>query len=188
MNGAAAKPIAAWDAEAVAGFEVGSDDVLVLPREPMGCLQAAIQSARIHEYLAPVRRESVAREVRAGLGELLIKSPALAADLIGLTTSFLDQFDLPEARLRVEVTRSQACPNFHCDNVYVRLVTTYHGPTTEYQYAGERVTHTAPLQGLVFLKGRRHPTHRDTVHHRSPEVPAGERRLCVAIDCGSPAG
>lgn len=183
MESVATQPTAAWDSEAVAAFAAGDDDILVLDRQHLGDLEEAVQGARVREYLAPVRRESAAREVRAGLGELRIKSRELASDLTGLVTSFLDQFDFPDARLRIEVTRSQPCPNFHSDRVHVRLVTTYRGPTTEYQYAGEAATHVAPLHGLVFLKGSRHPTHRDTVHHRSPEVPAGERRLCVAIDC-----
>lgn len=36
---------------------------------------------------------------------------------------------------------------------------------------------------LVFLKGHRHPTHRDSVHHRSPAIPHGGRRLCLVLDC-----
>lgn len=182
MQSATTEPVAAWDAEAVSEFAAGGADILVLKRHQLDHLGPAVQAGRIHEYLAPVRPQKVAREIRAGLGEFRIRSPALASDLINLATSFLAQFDLPEARLRVEITRSQACPKFHSDNIHVRLVTTYVGPTTEYQYAGESVTHVAPLHGLVFLKGSRHPTYQDTVLHRSPEVPAGVKRLCVAID------
>lgn len=182
MRSTTTEPITAWDAGAVAEFDAGSADVLVMARRPVDHLGPAVRAGRVHEYLSPVRRENVAREVRAAMGELRVKSPELAADLVSLLTSFLDQFDLRQARLRVEITRTQPCPKFHCDNVHVRLVTTYLGPTTEYQYAGECATHAAPICGLVFLKGHRHPTHRDTVHHRSPEVPAGEKRLCVAID------
>ena len=172
----------AWDVGAVAEFASGSSDILVLARNPLGSLGSAVRAGRVHEYLAPVGQQNVAFEVRAALGELRIKSPELAADIINLVNSFLDQFGLQQARLRVEVTRSQSCPKLHCDNVCIRLVTTYFGPTTEYQYAGESITHVAPLHGLVFLKGHKHSTHRDSVHHRSPEVPDGEKRLCVAID------
>ncbi|MEM8679255.1 MAG: DUF1826 domain-containing protein [Planctomycetota bacterium] len=176
-------PITAWDTEVVTEFATtANDDILVLARDPRVSLGPAVEAARVHEYLVPVDRDNVAFEVRAGLGELRINSFELANDLIDLVNSFLDQFGLQQARLRVEVTRSQSCPKFHCDNVHVRLVTTYVGPTTEYQYAGESATHVAPLFGLVFLKGHRHPNHQDRVHHRSPEVPLGEKRLCVAID------
>ncbi|MEM9351829.1 MAG: DUF1826 domain-containing protein [Planctomycetota bacterium] len=182
MHPVATETITAWNAETVADFAAGSPDILVLKRPPLNNLGPVVQAGRIHEFLATVRRQKIALEVRAGLGEFRIRSPELASDLINLLTSFLDQFDLPEARLRIEISRSQPCPKFHSDNIHVRMVTTYVGPTTEYQYAGESTTHAAPLQGLVFLKGNHHPTHHDTVHHRSPEVPAGEKRLCVAID------
>ncbi len=174
--------IAAWDTKAVADFTAGQANILVLDRPPLNSLGPAVQTGRIHEYLAPVHRQNLAFEIRAGLGELRMKSSVLADDLISLATSFLNQFELREARLRIEITRTQSCPKFHCDNVHVRLVTTYFGPTTEYRHAGESTTHSAPLCGLVFLKGHRYPTHSDTVHHRSPEVPKGEKRLCVAID------
>jgi hypothetical protein len=80
------------------------------------------------------------------------------------------------------MVKTQSCPKFHCDNVHVRLVTTYFGPATEYQFAGEDAIQVAPLYSLVFLKGHKHPTHGDAVYHRSPEVPAGGKRLCVVID------
>lgn len=180
MGSATTERLTAWNAGAVTEFTAEGADILVLSR-PMAPIPA-IESGRIHEYLAPVRRETAAREVRFGLGELRIPSPVLATDIASLATAFLDQFELEQARLRVEITRTQSCPKFHCDNVHIRLVTTYVGPTTEYQYAGEDTIHTAPLHGLVFLKGHKHPTHRNGVHHRSPEVPGAEKRLCVAID------
>lgn len=175
--------ITAWDTVAVSDFAAAEDaDILVLNRRPLEGIGAAVQAGRIREYLAPVDRQRVGFEVRSGLRELRLNSRELSEDLIKMVNTFLDQFDLQEARLRIEITRTQACPKFHVDNINVRLVTTYLGPTTEYQYAGENKTHTAPLGGLVFLKGHKHPTYRDTVHHRSPEVPTGLRRLCVAID------
>ena len=102
---------------------------------------------------------------------------------IALSRDFLAQFGVEEASLRVEVVDKQACPKFHCDNVRVRLVTTYHGPATEYVRADEPdLVRSAPLFALVFLKGHQHPNHADAVHHRSPGVPPGEKRLCVILD------
>lgn len=172
---------AAWDMDAVAEF-AESDDVLMLGRSFSHELDSVVQAARVHEYLTPVSWETAAREVRFGLGEFRIRSNELAEDLTSLVTSFLTQFELNEARLRIEVTRTQACPKFHCDNIHVRLVTTYVGPTTEYQYVGEDAVHVAPLYGLVFLKGHQFFNHKDSVHHRSPKVSPGKNRLCVAID------
>lgn len=176
------EPIAAWDADSVARFAAEGDDILVLAREPLATLDTVVQGARVHEYWSMVSRDTAAREVRYAFGDLRVKSPELAADIVSLVTAFLDQFGVSQAKLRVEITHSQSCPNFHCDDVHVRMVTTYLGPTTEYQYAGEDTTHAAPLNGLVFLKGYKHPTHRGNVHHRSPEVPYAEKRLCVMID------
>lgn len=153
------KPITAWDAGVVTVFIAGDSDILVQPRQSLNSIAPAIRTARVREYWSMACPESIAREVRFGLGELQIQSQELAGDIVGLATAFLDQFGLPQAKLRIELTRSQSCPKFHCDYLNVRLVTTYFGPTTQYQYAGE-----------------------DTVHHRSPEVPIGEKRLCVAID------
>ncbi|MEM9826393.1 MAG: DUF1826 domain-containing protein [Planctomycetota bacterium] len=177
----------AWDTIAVSDFDTGDRDVLVVPRPGIAGLddadlRAAVQAGRIHEYLAPVRPDRIGFEVRGGLAELRLKFRPFADDVIGLVTSFFDQFGPPQIRLRMEITRTQSCPKFHTDNLQMRLVTTYLGPTTEYQFAGASEVHSAPLGGLVFLKGHRHATHRDGVHHRSPAVPAGEKRLCIAID------
>lgn len=181
-----AEPITAWDANALRTFANGREDILVIAREALEGISPAIREGRIQEIWGLVRRETVEREVRLGLRELEIASPELAADIIGLATSFLEQFDAYHVRLRLEVTRSQSCPKFHCDNLHTRLVTTYFGPTTEYQYAGDDKIHAAPLYGLVFLKGYKHPNHHDSVHHRSPAVPDGEKRLCVAVDYVEP--
>ena len=174
--------VSRWDFESVARFASGNDDILVLPRCEAANVRDFIEAGRVHEYWAIVRRETIARELRFGMNELHLRSVELTNDIVGLVKSFIDQFDIKQAKMRLEITRSQSCPNFHCDNEHVRMVTTYVGPTTEYQYAGEEGISTAPLHGLVFLKGRKHPMHRDTVFHRSPEVPAGEKRLCLAID------
>jgi len=177
QNSPATDQTTAWNTEAVSEFVTGDADVLVLDRQPLDKLAPVIEAARVHEFTAPVSRETAGFEVRGGLRELRLKSPELTADLISLVNTFLDQFDLKEARLRIEITRSQSCPKFHCDNVNVRVVTTFVGPTTEYQHAGESTVHSVSLGGLVFLTN-----YRDSVHHRSPEVSADERRLCVAID------
>jgi len=172
----------AWDSKTVAEFTEGPADILVLRRNAPSDFAEEVQAARVHEYLAPITREKAGFEIRAGLGELRLKSAALEEDLTKLVNAFLDQFELEKARLRIEITQTQSCPKFHSDHVNVRLVTTYLGQTTEYQFSGESSAYVAPLGGLVFLKGKNHPTHSDSVHHRSPEVPIGQKRLCVAID------
>jgi hypothetical protein len=172
----------AWDREQVQAFDAGKEDILVLARSLLEGIATAVSAGAVAEFRATFRQRNAPKLVGEGLQALRIDSPALAADITELARSFLDQFGIRKANLRIEMVRTQSCPKFHCDNVRVRLVTTYLGPTTEYQHAGDETVHAAPLYALVFLKGHKHPTHQDGVRHRSPEVPVGEKRLCVVID------
>ena len=107
----------------------------------------------------------------------------LADDILGLICGMLAGFDWPRVEVRFDLADVQACPKFHSDNVLVRLVTTYVGPGTEYiETRRPDVVHRAAPGSLVFLKGHRHPTHQDTILHRSPAIARGSRRLSVAID------
>jgi hypothetical protein len=71
---------------------------------------------------------------------LHLDCPALAADVAAVVRSFLAQFGAARASLRVEVVTTNTCPKFHCDNIRVRVVTTYHGPGTEYVFAATSET------------------------------------------------
>lgn len=172
----------AWDGEQLRQFDTGIEDILVVARPTPEGVADAIAAGEVRDFRSPFGPRDQPKRVADGLQTLCIDSPELAADITALGLSFLTQFGIRTANLRIEMVRTQSCPKFHCDNVHVRLVTTYHGPTTEYQFTGEDVVRVAPLYGLVFLKGHKHPTHRDGVHHRSPEVPDGSKRLCVVID------
>lgn len=172
----------AWDGEQLREFDTGNQDILILARPTPEGVADAIAAGEVQDFRASFGRRVLPKRVADGLRTLRIDSQALAADIADLGLSFLEQFGIRTANLRIEMVRTRSCPKFHCDNVHVRLVTTYHGPTTEYQFTGVEVVRVAPLYGLVFLKGHKHPTHRDGVHHRSPEVPDGGKRLCVVID------
>lgn len=175
--------VTAWDRAAVAAFDRGGEDILVVPRPPVPGLAAAVASARVHDYRSVVTPGDAAARAAEALAVLRLDCPALAAAVAGLARSFLAQFGVPEASLRVEVVDTTSCPKFHCDNVRVRLVATCHGPGTEYVFvAAPDAVHAAPTSALVFLKGHRHPAHADAVLHRSPPVPPGGRRLCVILD------
>lgn len=172
-----------WSVDAVAAFMAGDEDILVLPRPALGeSLVKAIVAGRLNEYRSRFTARSVSLRARQSLNLLGIECSPLLHDLTQLMQSFLAQFDLPSASLRVEMIDRQPCPKFHCDNVAMRLVTTYYGPTTEYRDMASPRIESAPLGALVFLKGRQHPTHRGRILHRSPEVPPGSKRLCVVID------
>ncbi|MBM4068086.1 MAG: DUF1826 domain-containing protein [Planctomycetes bacterium] len=177
------REVTAWDGDEVAAFDQGRKDILVMDRPPLPGIAETVTPARVQYWRSSVTVGTAEARAAEALGELCIANPVLAEDIVGLSRSFLAQFGVDEASLRVEVVDKQSCPKFHCDYVRVRLVTTYHGPTTEYVHidAPEDVL-AAPLFALVFLKGHQHPAHADAVHHRSPGVPPGGKRLCVILD------
>jgi hypothetical protein len=180
---AAPTEVMAWDRDEVAAFDLGRDDILVVARPPVPGIASAVASARVHDYRSGVTREDAAARAAEALAALRLDCPALADGIAGLAVSFLSQFGVMEASLRVELVDKTSCPKFHCDNVRVRLVTTCHGPGTEYVRAdAPDDVRSSPAFALVFLKGHKHPNHADAVHHRSPPVPPGGKRLCVILD------
>ncbi|MBM4097672.1 MAG: DUF1826 domain-containing protein [Planctomycetes bacterium] len=175
--------VSAWDRAAVAAFDAGRDDILVIERPAPSHVAEAMRTARVHDW----RCEVTAADAHARAGEALkalhLDCPALAADIAVVARSFLAQFEAVRASLRVEVVTTNTCPKFHCDNIRVRVVTTYHGPGTEYVFVGAPDdVRRGPTGALMFLKGHQHPMHSDAVLHRSPMVPAGVKRLCVVLD------
>jgi hypothetical protein len=176
------QPVMAWNSQELAELKAGSADVLVLERAKLLNLAEAVRLAPIAEYRARVTLGNAAKKIDRGVSELKLANSGFADDVTSLVRSFLTEFDRSSVSLRIEIVNTQSCPKFHCDNVYIRLVTTYVGPCTEYQYADESDVRGSGLGSLVFLKGHKHPTHRDSVHHRSPAVPLGTKRLCVVID------
>lgn len=173
----------AWDLDLVGNFDCGREDILVLKRLPVPGIEEALKSARMHDFRSKITIASSPAIARESLAALNIKCAQLAFDIAFLADTFLVQFGIKEACLRVEVVHKATCPKFHCDNVRVRLVANYLGPATEYvnKDAPDAIC-SAPPFSLVFLKGRKHPNHADSVHHRSPEVPLGSKRMCVVLD------
>lgn len=176
-------PVTAWDRTAVASFEQGRDDIHIIERHPPPEVVDAMRAARVHDWRAVVTSADADARAAEALEALRLECPALAADIAAVARSFLAQFDATAASLRVEIVTTASCPKFHCDNIRVRLVTTYHGPGTEYIFVAKPDhLRQAPTGALMFLKGHKHPTHADAVLHRSPMVPAGEKRMCVVLD------
>lgn len=175
--------VAAWDRAAVTSFDEGRDDIHIIERHPPPEVAVAMRAARIHDWRAVVTAANADVCVAEAMETLHLDCPPLAADIAAVARSFLAQFDATEASLRVEVVATASCPKFHCDNIHARVVTTYHGPGTEYVFVAKPAhVRQAPTGALMFLKGHKHPTHADAVLHRSPMVPAGEKRLCVVLD------
>ncbi len=173
----------AWDMAELLELKTGPQDILVLDRKSFPRTSEAIQQSPVTDFRTRIARTTAASKVAAALRQLRLVDAELQEDIEQIALTFLQAFELRTANLRIEIVDTQSCPKFHCDNVYVRLVTTYVGPATEYQMVGESAIQRAKQGSLVFLKGHRHPTHRDSVHHRSPAIPHGGRRLCLVLDC-----
>lgn len=173
------------DVEAVRSALAGPQcDLLIVPRDEPTLAAIEFDGAEIGEARRQLRPRSARRGLAALLGALRMEHDALLADLQRSLEFFCEAFDQTGAEVRVELTDRCSCPKFHCDNVYVRMLTTYRGPTTEYVDLNRpSQVHSAPLQSLVFLKGSRHPTHAHAIHHRSPDVPAGRLRFCAVFNC-----
>jgi len=172
-----------WPSVSVTAFDHWANDMLIVKRPPIRDVTGAITAARVHDWRSVVTAGDADTRVAEALAELNLDCPPLAVDIAFIVRSFLAQFGTDEASLRVEVVNKASCPKFHCDNVRIRLVTTYHGPATEFVYTdGPEDIRRTPTGALVFLKGHKHPNHADTIHHRSPAVPPGEKRLCVVLD------
>ncbi len=174
--------VTAWSQQIVSAFDSARDDILVIERTPLDVDVVEISCGKVHEYRNSVTAGTIERHVATGLSELEVDCAVLQQDLAEVASSFLAQFQRRTLRLRMEIVNTRSCPKFHCDNVRMRLVTTYFGPSTEYQFVGHDNIHVTPLYSLVFLKGHKHPRHSDTALHRSPNVAPGTKRLCVAID------
>lgn len=173
----------AWDAAAFDQFALPEQDMMVLPDHSVTGIEGILAGACLGEVRSPLTCNKASAFTRRVLRQLQIDDADLAEDVCTTFRRFLAKFHREEANLMIEVTNRRVCPQFHCDNLNVRMIKTYFGPTTEYiRRDRPNEVRSAPVGALVFLKGRRHPTHSDLIHHRSPEVPEGSKRLCLIAD------
>ena len=179
---------AGWVDDDIGRIHAAHTDILLIRRPvPVECGEL-VARGRIGEVRFQTTARGAAAKIDHGLDRLELTAPGvqrarLAADILGLVCGMLAGFEWPRVEVRIDLADVQACPKFHCDNVVVRLVTTYVGPGTEYIEASQPDDiHQAAPGSLVFLKGHRHPTHRDSILHRSPALEPGGRRFSVAID------
>lgn len=165
-------------------FSKQGNDIVVVPRLVDFDMEAQLHMASLGEYRMRIEPAIAPPVIRDSLNALSIDCQGLADDICESIELFSKAFQQPRVDLRIEVTDEQSCPKFHCDNVFVRMLTTYAGPGTEYIYVDRpNSIIQAPANALVLLKGHRHPNHQDTVHHRSPKILPGQRRLCVIYNC-----
>ncbi len=128
---------------------------------------------------------------------------ALMEDVQLLAEAMAYLFDTETVGIRLRLLDAAMCPRFHVDNLPVRLVTTYHGPGSEWlpEAAVNREGLGAPstdkpeiirdsdaiqqleVGDLALLKGSgwEGNEHRALVH-RSPALAEGQKRLLLTID------
>lgn len=126
---------------------------------------------------------------------------ALEADVQKLVTMFADLFDQTHVGMRLELVDRTLCPLFHMDKVMARMVTTYHGPATEWltedninRQALKARQHEQVVRDpnrlqqaksgeVLLFKGQEWP--REDVQgivHRSAQASAENRRLLLTLD------
>lgn len=101
--------------------------------------------------------------------------------------------------VRLRVLDSTMCPRFHVDHVPMRLITTYIGPGSDWlgegairradlgsaaaEPQGDSMIHRLECGHVALAKGEKWAGNEGRgLVHRSPPVPAGERRLLVTMD------
>ncbi|MGO3768360.1 MAG: DUF1826 domain-containing protein [Vreelandella alkaliphila] len=128
---------------------------------------------------------------------------ALVDDIATIAEAIAFLFDTDTVGIRLRLLTAAMCPRFHCDNLPVRLVTTYVGPGSEWlpENALNRAGLGAPtpdrpeiindptaiqrLQAgdIALLKGSGWVgCEAHGLVHRSPSLEAGQKRLLLTID------
>lgn len=158
-------------------------DIVIMHRNLSLDIEEHVRGAAIVERRVKLLCKSAREVVGEQLRKIGIDHSDLLSDMVGSISFFAQLFKQSQLDLRLELTNQQSCPKFHFDNVYVRMLITYFGPTTEYidQSKADEI-HNAPLYSLVFLKGQKHPGYQHRMLHRSPSVSPGKKRLCMIVN------
>jgi hypothetical protein len=159
------------------------DCPVAIERRALGPLAAIAARLAVR---APFERcaEGTPEQAAARLGRM---PQALRADIAALAWRFAAFTGTPAVRLRLEGVVTDACRKIHADHTDLRLITTYHGPGTDYVpsgLAGEEANLVRLATGDVGLfKGRLYGEGHAPCLHRSPPLgDSGARRLVLVID------
>lgn len=122
---------------------------------------------------------------------------AFLADVSWLVQAFACLLDARRVGLRLRVLDKAMCPRYHVDHVPLRLITSYAGPGSEWLEEGAmlrsrlgdaRAEPEQPCQQLqaghvALAKGEKWQGNEGRgLIHRSPQPPAGQRRLLLTLD------
>lgn len=122
------------------------------------------------------------------------------ADVGYLVSLFACLLDARAVGVRLRTLDKAMCPRWHVDKVPVRLISSYAGPGSEWlseqdsprqqlgspavdPYANDAVAHALGCAEVALLKGERWQGNEGRgLVHRSPGLPAGQRRLLLTLD------
>ncbi len=124
---------------------------------------------------------------------------AFLADVVWLVRAYACLLDARRIGLRLRALDKAMCPRFHVDHVPLRLITSYAGvgsdwleegamPRSKLGQPGVEPQDEALIQRLdsghvALAKGEKwHGNEGRGLIHRSPQPPAGERRLLLTLD------
>lgn len=124
---------------------------------------------------------------------------AFLADVAWLVRAYACLLDARRIGLRLRALDGAMCPRFHVDHVPLRLITSYAGPGSQWLAEGDLprqllgAEEALPREGAVIeqigcghvalVKGERWVGNEGRgLIHRSPALPAGERRLLLTLD------
>ena len=124
---------------------------------------------------------------------------AFLADVAWLVQAYACLLDAKRIGLRLRALDGAMCPRFHVDHVPLRLITSYAGPGSQWLAEGElprqllggsqallsegAVVEQIGCGHVALVKGERWVGNEGRgLIHRSPALPAGERRLLLTLD------
>lgn len=128
---------------------------------------------------------------------------AFIEDVVTVSQAIAYLFDTETVGIRLRILTEARCPRFHCDNLPVRLVTTYLGPGSEWlpEEAVNRdglgaptpdrpeivlkpdAVQTLKAGDIALIKGSGwEGCEHSALMHRSPSLSNGQRRLLLTID------
>ncbi len=124
---------------------------------------------------------------------------AFLQDVSWLVSAFACLFDAKRIGLRLRILDKAMCPRFHVDHVPVRLITSYAGVGSEWLAEGvmarrrlgdpaaepsdSSLIQRAEAGHVLLAKGEKWTSNEGGgLIHRSPQPPAGERRLLLTLD------
>ena len=118
----------------------------------------------------------------------------LLSDIQDLVGAYADITECDLVDVRLEFVTNDACWKYHRDSVDTRLLTTYHGPTTEWiqprygeQAMRDQKKYTGPVESLglyevAIFKGSRAGSVDGIVHRSPPIAGTGLTRLLLCLN------